>query len=145
MPSVKVSQVVNCDLEYAFDVVVSVQLYPNWNPTTKSAHKIKESPSGEEVGEGTTFLIALRGFGKQELVCTEFEKYKQVRLVPVSKMFSGGHRFIFFREGDKTRIEHELEMNPKGLMKLFTPMMGKMMNKNINETVNALQKFLERK
>jgi hypothetical protein len=44
-------------------------------------------------------------------------------------MIQGGHRFIFTTEGDKTRIDHDLEMEPRGLLKLFGPLMGVMARK----------------
>jgi hypothetical protein len=39
-------------------------------------------------------------------------------------MFDGGHRWTFTDLGDgSTRIDHELEMRPKGIFKLMGPMM----------------------
>jgi len=49
-----------------------------------------------------------------------------VRLVPSFKLLSGGHRFIFTAEGAEIRIDHELEMTPKRVFKIFIPLMGMM-------------------
>ena len=75
----------------------------------------------------------------------EFDRNKQVRLVPNFKLLRGGHRFIFTAEGAKTRVDHELEMTPKGVFKIFIPLMGMMGKKNLRDTANALQRYLERR
>ena len=82
--------------------------------------------------------------GKVQQELREFDRNKQVRLVPDSKHMSGGHRFIFTPEGAKTRIDHELEMTPKGVFKIFIPLIGMMGKKNLRDTANALQSYLER-
>jgi hypothetical protein len=60
------------------------------------------------------------------------------------KQMDGGHRFRLSPDADRTRIEHELEMHPKGLFVLFTPMMGMMGRKNLKDTANALQAYIEK-
>ena len=35
-------------------------------------------------------------------------------------------------------------MMPKGVFKIFTPLMGMMGKKNLRDTANALQRYLER-
>jgi len=67
-----------------------------------------------------------------------------VRLVPSMKFLSGGHRFLFTAQGSSTRIDHELEMTPKGLLRIFRPFMGMIGAKNLRDTANALQSYLER-
>lgn len=54
----------------------------------------------------------------------EFELNRRVMVVPNIKQVSGGHRFIFTDlGGGKTRIDHELEMTPKGIFRLLMPIM----------------------
>jgi hypothetical protein len=43
-----------------------------------------------------------------------------------------------------SRIDHELELNPKGLFRLFSPLMGMMGRRNLRDTADALQSYLER-
>ena len=57
---------------------------------------------------------------------------------------TGGHRFLLTAEGARTRVDHELEMTPKGLFKLFAPLMGVMGGRNLRDTADALQSYLER-
>ena len=140
MAVVKRSQVINKPVDVVFQTVVDVANFPNWNPSTPSARKL----SNGEIGNGTRFELQIRGLGKVQQELREFDRNKQVRIVPDSKLVSGGHRFIFTAEGAKTRIDHELEMTPKGIFKIFTPLMGMMGKKNLLDLANALQTYLER-
>ena len=140
MAIVKHIQVINKPVEEVFQTVVDVANFPKWNPTTPSARKL----SAGEIGNGTRFELEIRGFGKVEQELREFERNKRVRIVPSFKLLTGGHRFIFTAEGARTRIDHELEMTPKGVFKIFIPLMGMMGKKNLRDTANALQRYLER-
>jgi len=41
------------------------------------------------------------------------------------------------------RVDHELEMTPKGAFRLFAPMMGMIGRKNLRDTANPLKAHLE--
>jgi uncharacterized protein YndB with AHSA1/START domain len=140
MAVVKRTQVINKPVDVVFQTVVDVANFPKWNPTTPSARKLTTA----EIGEGTRFELEIPGFGKVQQELREFERNKRVRLVPSMRFLSGGHRFLFTAQGSSTRIDHELEMTPKGFFKIFSPFMGMMGKKNLRDTANALQRYLER-
>ena len=140
MALVKRTQVINRPVEELFQTVIDVANFPKWNPTTASARKL--SPG--QIGEGTRFELEIRGIGKVPQELREFEKNKRVRIVPSMRLLSGGHRFLFTAQGAATRIDHELEMTPKGLFKIFSPFIGMIGAKNLRDTANALQRHLER-
>ncbi len=140
MAVVKRTQVINRPVEEVFQAVVDVANFPKWNPTTPSARKL----TAGETGNGTRFELEIRGFGKVAQELREFERNRRVRLVPSFKLFTGGHLFVFTAQGARTRIDHELEMTPKGVFKIFIPFMGVMGRKNLRDTANALQSYLER-
>ncbi len=133
------SQTIARPVEEVFAVVVDVAQFPKWNPTIRSARKL--SPG--EVGEGARFELEIKGFGKTIQELREFERNRHVRLVPQIRVLEGGHRFRFTSEGSRTRIDHELEMVPKGAFKVFTPMIGLVGRKNLRDTADALQRYLE--
>ena len=140
MAVVKHIQVIDKPVDVVFQTVVDVANFPKWNPTTPSARKLSDG----EISNGTRFELEIRGFGKVEQELREVDRNKRVRIVPSFKVLRGGHRFIFTAEGAKTRIDHELEMTPKGVFKIFIPLIGMMGKKNLRDTANALQKYLER-
>src|SRR5216684_429538 len=131
MAFLKLTQVIHKPVEEVFHTVIDVANFPKWNPTTPGARKLKPG----ETGEGTQFEMEIKGFGKTLQSLEEFKLNKQVRLVPHIKLLAGGHR---------TRIDHELEMTPKGMFKIFAPIMEMISRKNLRTTANALQNYLER-
>jgi len=137
---VKRTQVINKPVDVVFQAVVDVANFPSWNSTTPSARKL----SNGEIGNGTRFELEIRGLGKVQQELREFERNKRVRIVPSMRFLSGGHRFLFTAQGASTRIDHELEMTPKGFLRIFSPFMGMMGAKNLRDTANALQRYLER-
>jgi hypothetical protein len=140
MPVLRLTQVIRRPVADVFDTVVDVANFPRWNPTTKAARKLGDG----EIGEGSRFELEIAGFGKTEQELQEFRRNEHVRLVPHIRSLAGGHRFLFTPEGACTRIDHELEMTPKGFFKVMLPFMGLMGKKNLRATADALKDFLER-
>lgn len=123
-----------------FRAIVDVESFPRWNPTTKSAKKL--SPG--ETGEGTRFELTIRGFGRTIQELQGFERDRRVTLVPHIKAVSGGHTFVLTPESDgRTRIDHELEMTPRGPWKLFAPIVAIVGRRNLEQTASALKNWLE--
>ena len=134
------SQVINAPIEEVFAAIVDGGNFAQWNPTIRASRTLDQKPPGN----GARFEWDLRGFGKVEQELQEFDRPRQVRIVPHIKQMQGGHRFRLTAEGDSTRVDHELEMRPKGLFVLFAPMMGMVGRKNLRDTANALQVRLEK-
>ena len=134
------TQVIEAPVEVAFDTVTDAGNFATWNPTIRSSRRLDTG----ELANGTRFEWELRGFGKVIQELQEFDRNKQVRIVPHMSRLEGGHRFRFTAQNGSTRIDHELEMNPKGLFRLFAPLMGMMGRRNLRDTADALQTYLER-
>ena len=125
-----------------FDVVVHAGDFATWNPTISSSRQLSKG----EPGEGTRAEWTLRGFGPVQQVLHEVEPGRRVRIVPDDRRIAGGHRFTLTAEGDgRTRVDHELEMQPKGVYVLMAPMMKMVGSKNLRATADALQRHLERR
>lgn len=139
MPVLKRTQVIDRPLAVVFATIVDVAGFPRWNPTTKSARRVTSGPTGE----GTTFELQIKGFGVVPQVLRGFEQDRRVTLVPQMKFMTGGHRFVLQPEGSATRVDHELEMTPRGLFKLLTPLVAMIGKKNLRDTAAALKAHLE--
>lgn len=133
------SQVIGKPVDTVFDTVVDGSAFAEWNPTIRASRRLDEG----EIGEGSRFEWHLRGVGKVVQELREFKRNERVRIVPRNTMIEGGHRFIFTPQGDRTRIDHELEMRPKGLFVLLSPVLAMIGRKNLRDTANALQAHLE--
>ena len=64
-------------------------------------------------------------------------------LVPHIRTLSGGHTFVLSPEDGRTRIDHELEMIPKGAMRAFAPFVGMIGRRNLRQTAAALEAGLD--
>src|SRR5262245_7127802 len=112
------TQLIAAPVETVFSVIVDGGNFAAWNPTIRSSRRLDAG----EIGEGSRFEWDLRGFGKVEQELREFDRPRQVRIVPHMRQMAGGHRFRLSSEGDRTRIDHDLELVPKGLFVLFHSM-----------------------
>jgi ligand-binding SRPBCC domain-containing protein len=135
----KLTQTIDRPLEEVFNTVIHLEDFPRWSPQNPSARRISEG----EIGDGSRFEMEIKGFGLVPQTLEEFERNRRVRVVPHIKQITGGHRFIFTDLGGKTRIDHEMEMNPKGAYRLMLPMMYLVGKRNLKLTVAALKKYLE--
>jgi hypothetical protein len=134
------SQVIRARVERVFDTIVDGGNFAAWNPTVRTSRRLDSGGAGN----GTRFEWDLRGFGKVIQELQEFSRPERVRIVPHIRALEGGHRFLLTAHGDSTRVDHELEMRPKGAFRLFTPMMGITGRKNLRDTANALRAYLEK-
>jgi uncharacterized protein YndB with AHSA1/START domain len=123
------SQLIKKPVGEVFDAVIDAGKFTGWNPTIRTSRRLDD----DELGEGSRFEWDLRGFRKVVQELQEFERDQRVRIVPHIKTLEGGHRFSFTAHGDQTRVDHELEMRPKGLFRLFAPMMGMIGCKNLRD------------
>ena len=133
------TQTINRPVEDVFAVVVDGGNFAAWNPTIEASRRLDEG----DIGEGSRFEWKLRGFGTVVQELREFERNERVRIVPQLRSLSGGHRFLFVDEGERTRIDHELEMRPRGLFRLLSPMITRTGRRNLRDPAEALQVYLE--
>jgi uncharacterized protein YndB with AHSA1/START domain len=133
------TQVIDRPVAEVFDTVIDAGECASWNPTITASRRLDEG----EIGEGSRFEWKLRGFGTVIQELQEFQRNERVRIVPRTRMLAGGHRFLFTAEGERTRVDHELEMIPRGVFRLLGPMMGRTGRKNLGATAEALQAHLE--
>jgi uncharacterized protein YndB with AHSA1/START domain len=134
------TQTINRPVADVFDVVADAGNFAAWNPTIKASRRLDAG----DAGNGSRFEWQLRGFGKVVQEFAEFERNRRVRIVPRLRALSGGHRFTFTDLGGSTRVDHELEMLPKGAFRLIAPMIARTGRKNLRATAEALQALLER-
>ncbi|HET8525551.1 MAG TPA: SRPBCC family protein [Actinomycetota bacterium] len=134
MAILRLTQEIDRPVQDVFAIVIQGGDFANWNPTITASRQLTPDP----IGEGTRFEWKLRGFGNVEQELQEFEPNRRVRIVPHHRSLAGGHRFSFTDLGSRTRIEHELEMVPKGVFKVMSPFMTSAGRKNLQATVDAL-------
>ena len=130
------TQVINKPVEEVFDFLTDAGSWAEWNPTILSSRWVGDQP----IGNGAKFEWRLRGVGTVVQELGEFEPDVQARILTDLKQVKGGHRFRLTAEGDATRIDHELEIIPQGIFRLFGPMLVMNGRKNLRDTTNAIEK-----
>jgi len=136
----KMSQTIRRPVHEVFDTVIRLDEFPEWSPRNPWAKKLTSG----EIGERTRFEMGIKGFGKITNELREFDRNQRVMVAPLTKMLEGGHRWLFTDLGNsETRIDHELEMEPKGFFKLMKPMLRANGKKTVKETADALKQYLE--
>ena len=133
------TQVIQKPAEEVFDVLTDMGSWAKWNPTIRSSRWLDDQP----IGNGARFEWGLRGLGKVVQELQEFEPNVQLRIVTDLKQVKGGHRLRLTANGDATRIDHELEIIPQGIFRLFTPLLVMNGRKNLRETANAIETHFE--
>jgi hypothetical protein len=134
------TQFIKRPVDEVFAVVVDGAKWVDWCPTVRASRRLDAGP----IGNGARFEWDLRGVGKVVQEFQEFEPNRRVRFVTHMKRTRGGHLFCFSSDGEGTRIDHEVEVRPKGVFHLLAPMMGMIGSKDLRDTANALQTHLER-
>jgi hypothetical protein len=133
------TQVVNKPVGEVFDFLADAGSWADWNPTIRSSRWVDDQP----IGNGSRFEWGLRGLGKVVQELGEFQRDAQLRIVTDLKQVKGGHRFRLTPDGNATRIDHELEIIPQGIFRLFTPMLAMNGRRNLRDTANAIEAHFE--
>jgi hypothetical protein len=136
----KLTQVIKRPVQDVFGTIVDAGNFASWNPTVKRSRQLTPGAAGE----GSQFEWELRGFGTVRQELREFQLHRGVRIVPDLRSITGGHRFTFTDLSGQTRVDHELEMKPRGIFKLMAPIMRTTGRRNLQATAAALQRHLER-
>jgi uncharacterized protein YndB with AHSA1/START domain len=139
MPTITATQTIQAPPAQVFATIVDLEAFPTWNPSVRQAKKLTSGPAKQ----GSRFEFTVKGFGMMPQELQQFETNKKVCIAPQGKSFGGGHLFVLTPEGKGTRVDHELVMAPRGMMKLMAPMMKPMMRKNLHTTMDALAKHVE--
>jgi len=136
----RMSQTIRSPIDRVFQTAVQLDEFPTWSPRNPWAKKLTDG----EIGEGTRFEMGIKGFGKITNELREFERNKRVMVAPLTNMLEGGHRWLFTDLGNgETRSDHELQLDPKGVFRLMTPMLRANGKKTVKETTTALKAHLE--
>ena len=133
------TQVIHKPAEEVFDLLTDMGSWAKWNPTIRSSRWLDDQP----IGNGAKFEWGRSGIGKVVQELGEFQPNAQLRIVTDLKQVKGGHRIRLTADGNATRIDHELEIIPQGIFKLFSPMLAMNGSKNLRKTANAIQTHLE--
>jgi hypothetical protein len=85
----------------------------------------------------------VKTFGTMTFEVTDYTTDEVVRATPISKRYSGGHRLTLSEEGEGTRVDHEFVIEPKGVLRVLSPLLGFMARREVADSAAALKAYCE--
>ena len=143
MVRIQGSTVIARPVEEVFDFVADERHEPAYNPRMRRAVKVTPGP----IGAGTQFSATMANRGRPMHLDTELTEYdRPSRLRSTTRMpgaeVHGG--LTFTPEEGGTRMAWDWELEPRGLGRLLTPMIGRVGSRQEQEIWSGLKRHLER-
>lgn len=125
--------------EDVFDRLADMRNELEWNPATVEMAKATEG----DIGRGTRFEGKMKRVGPMHMEITEYERPRRLTM-------RGGGRPAYvdfgatFEPADGgTRVRTTLAMEPKGIAKLFSPLMARQVPRQEEETMQGFKRWTE--
>ena len=125
-----------------FDFVVDERNEPRYNPHMDSAEKLTEGA----IGQGTRFRATVRSMGRpldMVLETTAYERPSRLASTTVMSSAEISGELTFEPEAGGTRLRWLFDVRPKGVLRLLTPVFGRV--GKLQEAANwaSLKQYLE--
>ena len=108
-------------VEEVFDYLADVRNELEWNPTIRSAEKITDGP----VRSGTRFVGHYKPLGRATVDIVEMDRPRSIRFLADWKRMGFDADFRLSPAGTGTHAEVTLLLQPKGVLKLLAPLIGR--------------------
>ena len=145
MPRVEGDLVIECPVEEVFDFVADERNEPRYNPRMLRAEKLSPGP----IGAGTRFRAEMKMKGRRRPVemTVEFTDYERPRRLASTTHLSameirGSLTFEPVPEGTRMRWQWDLE--PRGLLKVLGPLLGRIGRRQEQAVWLGLKRLLEK-
>jgi uncharacterized protein YndB with AHSA1/START domain len=134
--------VINRPVEEVFDFVADERNEPRFNPRMRLAEQISDGP----IGVGTRFRAEIVSMGRPLEMVIQFTGYERPRRLASSTHMSstdtqGALTFDPVPEG--TRMRWSWEVEPRGILKLMTPLVASMGRRQEERIWTGLKHLLE--
>ena len=125
--------------EEAFDFFIDFRNEPAWNPDCLMVEKTSDGP----IGVGTTFDGKMKGVGPNKSEVVAFDRPNRCTVIERSRVGEGRFDFRFAPADGGTRVEVEMQLKPKGPMRLLEPLMARMFKKMIGELPERMRRGID--
>jgi uncharacterized protein YndB with AHSA1/START domain len=125
--------------EQAYDFVADARNEPQWLPGAADVRLTSSAP----VGAGSTFVGTYARAGEVRLEITEFERPLRLTIHGDAKGMSFDDRITFTPTGDGVTLEAVMSTQPRGVFRLFAPMMGRVIERQFQGNWDRLRQRLE--
>ncbi len=125
--------------EVVWDYFTDVANDPEWNPSAIKARKTSEGP----LGVGSTFAVVRKMSGPMKLEYTEYSRPLRWGLRGVGRGMSFTYAADLTPSAGATELTSHMNLEPKGLLKLLTPVLRYVTAKQLGRVHEALKRKLE--
>ncbi len=125
--------------EVVWDYFTDVGNDPDWNPSAIKSRKTSEGP----LGVGSTFHVVRKMSGPMKLEYTEYSRPLRWALRGVGRGMSFTYTADLTPSGGGTELTSQMNLEPKGFLKLLTPVLGSVTSKQLGQVHAALKRKLE--
>jgi carbon monoxide dehydrogenase subunit G len=126
-------------LDHVFDYLSDARNEPHWLPGAERVEKTSDGP----VGLGTTYEGTYARAGRVELTLVTFERPTAVTFRAHAKIVDFDDAVKLSEEDGKTRLNATMTAQPRGVMKLFGPLMAKTLRRQFEGNWVHLKEALE--
>jgi uncharacterized protein YndB with AHSA1/START domain len=130
---------ITAPIEAVFDYLADARNEPNWLPGAARVAKLTEGP----VGLGTRFEGVYARAGAVTVELVEFERPHRLTFRAHSRIVEFDDAVQLSEEGGKTRLTARMDARPRGLMRLFEPLMARTMRQQFAGNWHHLKLALE--
>lgn len=127
--------------EDVWDYFTDVENDPEWNPSAIKARKTSDGP----LGVGSTFSVVRKMSGAMDLEYTEYARPLRWTLRGVGRGMAFTYSADLTPSGGSTELTSRMNLEPKGLLKLLTPVLRWVTAKQLSQVHAALKQKLEAK
>lgn len=125
--------------EQVWDYFTDVANDPEWNPSAIKARKTSEGP----LGVGSTFHVVRKMSGPMKLEYTEYSRPLRWTLRGVGRGMSFTYSADLSPSAGATELTSNMNLEPKGALRLLTPILRSVTAKQLSQTHAALKRRLE--
>lgn len=113
--------------DVVFDYLSNPHNQVHWTPNFTEL----EEPPAPPIGLGSTYRGKLKAFGSALFTIDEYEPKTHFRVALDPRGGHLTHSFTVVGIDTGTRVDHEVGFEPKGVAKVMTPLMRKMIKKMV--------------
>jgi uncharacterized protein YndB with AHSA1/START domain len=125
--------------EEIFDLLADIRRNPDWCPAFTGGEKLTPSP----VGPDAVFRTSLRGMGDLQIRITRYERPRRIWFTTSAKAAEIRHNFVLMPREGGTHVEQEIDVRPRGVLRMVAPVMALMLRRSIQSNTAALKAYLE--
>jgi uncharacterized membrane protein len=134
------SILVNRPIDAVFDYAAQFERHPEWQPDLKSSRLDAPAAMGVTGTDTRQMGSRTRTYAWE---VTELDRPNRIGFKTLSGPVRPVGSMSFHTEGDATRVDFQMAMNPRGLMKLLSPMISRQVQTANNDHMSKFKELLE--